>query len=465
MDTSGCVNDLHSGLNSARPAALCAPREIDGIRTALAQARRERLGVAVCGGRHAMGGQQFVDAGLQIDMSAMTRVLEFDPARGLLRAQAGLQWPALMAWLDGSTDNADANWGIRQKQTGADRFSLGGCLSANVHGRGLALPPFVADIEAFTLIAADREICVCSRESNTELFGLAIGGYGLFGIVADLTLRLARRRKLRREVELTTAQTLCARLQQRRDEGCLYGDFQFEIDAASPGFLRHGILSCYREVDAATPLTADPIHLSGADWHRLLHLAHIDKSRAFAEFAAFYQRSHGQVYRSDDHQAGYYLDEYHAKLDPLLGHRGSEVITELYVPRPRLAHFLEEAGETLRRHRADVVYGTVRLVEADRETFLAWAREAFACVILNLHTPHDEAGKTHSAAAFRALIDLALRHGGSFYLTYHRHATRVQLEAAYPQFAAFLAAKRRHDPDLLLQSDWYRHYRSLFETP
>ena len=111
-----------------------------------------------------------------------------------------------------------------------------------------------------------------------------------------------------------------------------------------------------------------------------------------------------------------------------------------------------------------IVYGTVRLVEADCETFLAWAREAFACVIFNLHTPHDEAGKTRSAAVFCALIDLALRHNGSFYLTYHRHATRAQLEVAYPQFAAFLAAKRRHDPDLLLQSDWYRHYRSLFEA-
>ena len=58
--------------------------------------------------------------------------------------------------------------------------------------------------------------------------------------------------------------------------------------------------------------------------------------------------------------------------------------------------------------------------------------------------------------------DAALRRGGSFFLTYHRHASRRQLECAYPQFSGFLAEKRRHDPQGLFCSDWYRHYDALF---
>ena len=181
------------------------------------------------------------------------------------------------------------------------------------------------------------------------------------------------------------------------------------------------------------------------------------------EFADFYTRSHGQVYRSDDHQAGYYFDDYHDSLDARLGHTGSEVITELYVPRSRLTDFLAATSECLRRLRADVIYGTVRLIERDDETALAWAREAFACVILNLHTPHTTDGNAGSAAAFRALIDLAIAHAGSFYLTYHRHATRAQMLACYPQFPDFLAAKRRHDPQLAFRSDWYQHYQEQFD--
>jgi hypothetical protein len=36
---------------------------------------------------------------------------------------------------------------------------------------------------------------------------------------------------------------------------------------------------------------------------------------------------------------------------------------------------------------------------------------------------------------------MAARRGGSYYLTYHRYATRKQVESCYPQFAEFLRLK------------------------
>ena len=64
--------------------------------------------------------------------------------------------------------------------------------------------------------------------------------------------------------------------------------------------------------------------------------------------------------------------------------------------------------------------------------------------------------------AFRALIDLAIAHGGRYYLTYHRWARRDQVERCYPQMPAFLGLKRQHDPAEVFQSTWYRHYRTMF---
>lgn len=63
---------------------------------------------------------------------------------------------------------------------------------------------------------------------------------------------------------------------------------------------------------------------------------------------------------------------------------------------------------------------------------------------------------------FRRLIDHGTRHGGSYYLTYHRWARRAQVERCYPQFAEFLRLKRKHDPEERFQSEWYRHYRGMF---
>lgn len=405
-----------------------------------------------------MGGQQFAAGGMQIDLDAMRGVLELDVERGLITAEAGIQWPELMRYLDEADNNRLANWSIRQKQTGADRFSLGGSLSANIHGRGLRMKPFIDDIESFTLMDANGGLHHCDRQNDAELFALAVGGYGLFGVVLSVTLRLIPWCRVRREVELVTIEDLLERFAERIDTGCLYGDFQFAIDPGTADYLRRGVLSCYRKVADSTPLTANPIHLSHDDWDRLLHLAHIDKAAAFEEFSAFYQRSDGQVYRSDQHQAGYYLDGYHGKLDTSLDHRGSEMISELYVPRDALVSFMTAAAVRLRQLDADVVYGTVRLVERDDESFLRWARESWACVIFNLHTAHDAPALTHTAICKRALIDLAIEFGGSYYLTYHRHASRAQLEQCYPQFAAFEEAKRRYDPELRFASDWYRHY-------
>ena len=118
------------------------------------------------------------------------------------------------------------------------------------------------------------------------------------------------------------------------------------------------------------------------------------------------------------------------------------MITEIYVPRDRLADFMGEVADDFRRTGVDVVYGTIRLIERDDVTFLPWAREPWACVIFNLHTVHTPAGLEHAEAAFRRLIDMAIARGGSYFLTYHRWARPEQVEACYPEFRDFLAAKR-----------------------
>ncbi|HSD41716.1 MAG TPA: FAD-binding oxidoreductase [Burkholderiales bacterium] len=458
------VDDAHSSLNPTLVAGVVHVRSVADIRRAVLAAAASGSAVSICGARHAMGGQQFGTGSVLLDTSGFQRVLAFDPARGLIEVEAGIRWPALHDWLRGAQRVGAPAWSFRQKQTGADALSLGGCLSANVHGRGLDLPPFVSEVESFTLVDAAGELHRCSRAENADLFRLAIGGYGLFGAIATLTLRLVRRHKVRRIVEILDVDTLIGAFGARIAAGFAYGDFQFSIDPASAGFLRRGVFSCYEPVPVATPVPGDQRTLSPDDWKRLVTLAHTDKAAAFAHYARHYLATSGQVYWSDTHQMSVYLDDYHRDVDRALGHRGSEAITEIYVPRARLADFMTEAAADFRKERVDAIYGTVRLIRRDDETFLAWARDDYACVIFNLHVRHDAAGKAHAADAFRRLIDMALARGGSYYLTYHRHATRAQVEACHPRFGEFLALKRRHDPGERFQSDWYRHYRDIFAT-
>ena len=57
---------------------------------------------------------------------------------------------------------------------------------------------------------------------------------------------------------------------------------------------------------------------------------------------------------------------------------------------------------------------------------------------------------------------MAARRSGSYYLTYHRAATREQVESCYPKFVQFLRLKKKYDPEERFQSEWYRHYREMF---
>jgi FAD/FMN-containing dehydrogenase len=459
------VNDVHSALNPTRVARIVEPSNLEEIVTLVRAAAVQKVAVSVCGGRHAMGGQQFGTDTWLVDLRKHAAVGMFDEARGLLTVDAGAQWPEIIAGCHARHRPGSPAWGIRQKQTGADRLSIGGALSANIHGRGLRLPPFVADVESFTLVDANGDTRQCSRAANTDLFKLAIGGYGLFGIVANVTLRLTPRVKVERRVEVLTLEELLRVPEERDTASWLFGDFQYSIDEASPDFLKRGVFSAYHRIDDNLPVPEEQKQLRAVDWERLIHLAHTDRARVFQEYSAYYLSTNGQRYWSDTHQLSTYLDSYHTALDQRLGAKqcGSEMITELYVPRAALKGFMERAAELLRSHQIPVIYGTIRLIERDTETFLAWAREPWACVIFNLHIDHTPAAIEDAADAFRALIDAALDFGGSFFLTYHRWARRDQIERAYPQFADFLARKDLHDPEHRFQSDWWRHHRKLFE--
>ena len=192
------VNDIHSQLNPTRvPGRLhriCLYLQ-RALRRADSTGRRSAWPAA----SDAMGAQQFAEGSMMLDMTRFNHVGSFDRTLGIVEVEAGIMWPALVEDPLKAQEGRPAlsgvegprPWGIVQKQTGADRLTIGGALSANVHGRGSQLKPFIGDVESFVLIDAQGNARNCSRTENTELFRLAIGGYGLFGAISTVKLRLA----------------------------------------------------------------------------------------------------------------------------------------------------------------------------------------------------------------------------------------------------------------------------------
>jgi FAD/FMN-containing dehydrogenase len=457
------VNDIHSQLNATHVRRILGPQTLEEVQKTVRSAARRGESISLAGGRHAMGGQQFGKDTLLIDIRKLNRIVHLDRANGVIEAEAGIEWPALIdGYLAMQSDRPDS-WGIAQKQTGADRITIAGTIAANAHGRGLKMKPFISNVESFVLVDATGTPRICSLTENSELFKLVHGGYGLFGVVTSVRLRLVPRTKVERVVEIRTADDLMGAFEKRISDGFQYGDFQFSIERDSEDFLHKGVFSCYRPVPPETPMREQK-QLSEESWRQLLFLAHTDAKKAFQTYASYYLSTNGQIYWSDLHQLSIYPDNYHREIDSRLHapYPATEIITEIDVPRPALKGFFDEVRDDFRRNEVDLIYGTVRLTERDDESFLPWAKQPYACVIFNLHTVHSPAGLQRSGDAFRRLIDMAIAREGTYYLTYHRDATRQQIEKCYPQFAEFLQLKRKYDPEERFQSDWYRYYRRMF---
>jgi len=459
------VNDIHTQLNPTLVRNISQVRSLGDISGIIRRAHRDGRPVSMAGGRHAAGGQQFATDVELIDTRELRRVLHFDAEAGTLEVETGIQWPEVLAFLARTRGGGMKGWTVAQKQTGTDRLSIGGTLSANAHGRGLNLAPFISSVESFVLVDAYGKPHTCSRNENPELFKLAIGGYGMFGFIYSAKLRLAPLRKIRRLVKVLQMSEVPTTFAERIRDGFAYGDCQFAIDPKSDDFLQQTIMTCYRPVADDTPVSPESKQLSEQDWKMLIYLAHADPARAFEIYTKNYLTTSGQICSSETQYVSDYFENYHREVDSRMKalQPATEVISELYVPRDALPDFFREAANELRRSDAPaLIYGNIRLIEKDAESFLAWAKQSYACVIFNLHTPHTTEGLNRTAATFRRLIDSVIRHQGSYYLTYHRYAAREQVLACYPQFPEFLRLKLKHDPEQRFQSDWYRHYQKMF---
>jgi FAD/FMN-containing dehydrogenase len=450
------VNDVQGQLSGTLVYRIVQPDTLEGVQAALKLAQTEERALCISGGRHSMGSQAFAAEGVLVDTRKLAKVLALDSERGLVEVEAGMEWPELLATLH------QTPWAFNQKQSGVDRVTIGGSLAANMHGNGLAAAPFVSDIEAFKLLNAKGQLVSCSRTENAELFRLAIGGYGLLGFVYSVTLRLVRRRKLERVAEVRTIEGLAATLVERIRDGFVAGEFHLNPDELSPDFLRRGVFVGYRPVGDERPMPEVARELGEVDWRQLLFLAHTEKSNAFRRHLDFCVATSGQLYWSDDVQMTRYPENYHRDIDRRVGGRGSDILTEIYCTREGLEAFMSEVRAYALRSRTDFISASVRLIEPDNETYLPWARQPYACVTFNVHVDRTSSGLIRTSDALRALIDIGLKHGGSYSLAYHRYALRRQIDACYPRFGDFLRLKRRHDPTEIFQSDWYRAYKKMY---
>lgn len=435
-----------TGLYTVEVARIATPKTTDDIVRALADWPGR---VCIGGGRYSMGGQVGLVGGLQLDMRGMNRLLWLDAPARKARVQAGMRWRDLQDHLD------PQGLAVKTMQSYAN-FSIGGAVSVNAHGRYVGHGPVGHSVRALQLVLADGRVVEASRSERAELFAAAIGGYGAVGVITEVELELAANVHIERSYTPMALDAYADHFRQR-----VQGDptaVLHNADLLPPAFDQPHAVT-WRRCSVEKPLTDAtrlvPRQQSYAKERRMIRLLTETPGGAALRRSVV----HPLLNRSPavqwlNHEASRDV----AELEPESRSASTYVLQEYFVPVRHFLGFARAMAAELQRANVQALNISIRHSPADRVSALPWAREEVFCFVLYYRQGTGVEAQTAVGVWTRALIELALKHEGRYYLPYQLHAEPRQFNAAYPEAVALRRLKAEVDPRGRFSNEMWRRY-------
>ncbi len=168
------------------PAYVIRPTTEAQIAEAFQLARKTGLTIALRGAGRSYNDTSLNGGGIVLDLSGMNRVLAWDPQTGRVTAEPGLTLQQL--W---QTVEPEGWW--PPVVSGTMTTTLGGCLSANIHGKNnFKMGPIGEHVLEFTALLPTGDRVTCSPEKNADLFHAMISGLGMLGVFVSITMQMKR---------------------------------------------------------------------------------------------------------------------------------------------------------------------------------------------------------------------------------------------------------------------------------
>ena len=449
------VNDV-SRMNPTYVKEIILADTIEKIQNVIKRANKENLKVSMSGTKHSQGGHAFFDGALLLDMTGLNKIISLDTAKKVIHVQSGVTWAQIQEFIN------PHNLAIRAMQS-SNVFTVGGSMSSNVHGRDPKNSLIVETIEDFRLILSTGEIINVSRDENQELFSLVIGGYGLFGIITDVRIRLKENKILEKEALLLDYKDFPDYFRKN-----IKGDSTVELFIARPSissksFLRETIVNLWKTSDIQRNFDNEIYDLLGEkNVLRDKFFFSLSRDFDFGKDLRWYLQK--KLVAEVDKK--YFITRNNSMRPPtaplkFLDHispYNSDIIQEYFIPIDNFVSFIDGLRLILRNQKINLLGVTVRYVPKNDDTFLTYGKkEAFSIVVYS-NQNLSSSGMKKAEKMTRSLVDLALENGGIYYLTYQKFYTKNQMKSAYPEIDKFFAKKLEYDPTELFINKFYSYY-------
>ena len=459
----GTINDA-SCLNRTPIRGVVEVRQADDVRNALAFARQHGLRVSIAGVRHSMGGQAFAKNALVLDMRGFNRIT-LDEQAAVVRVESGATWHDIQ-------NAIHPKWAVKSMQS-TDIFTVGGSIAVNAHGMDHRSGSVGRTVRSMRVMLPDGTVRYISRNEDTRLFNLVVGGYGLFGVILDVELEIVPNAIYQSAREVIDYQQfvpmLASRIVPDRRVGLMYA----HLSTAPQSLLRETIVYTYAEVPGTAAVVPPLAEVGQVKLRRLVfnlskHGSLAMRLKWFAEKRIEPMLESCTVSRNQALGEGEAClvsrnDPMHDSVPYLRNNLSNEtdILHEYFIPRDQLVPFVDGLREIVRSAPVTLLNASVRVVHREDNVLTYAPADDMLAVVLYISQSTDRTGRGQMDAFTKQVIDLCLRARGRFFLPYQVAYTREQLEQSYPQMRQFLAARAEFDPDRVLTSTFVEKIEAL----
>lgn len=399
--------------------------------------------ISICGQKHSMGGHVIIKNGIAIDMTHINKIHGIDLKNQTITVGAGITWSDVIKYLN--------KYGLAPMILQSYcSFSVGGSISVNAHGI-ISDNVLEKSIVQLKIIDSRGISQTCSRLINSELYSLVVGGYGLFGIIYEVTLKIIPNVNLK----------LLTMTHLNIDEFVSNYTKILKNPNVAVKLARINILD-FDHIDLFIFIKSDS--------HIISDLSESPNTMSKVSrllYKWIYPTKLGKMFRSYDINSNTTLNEliYESAqplcelYSPLITLNVSHVLQEYFIPTRYIKSwmlYLKKYFDNYDYNSCNLLNITIRFIKQDSVSFLKYARDKhmFAFVFYFRITNNNH-GQCELKKINRDLVNFALRCKGTFYLPYCIHYTKEQIYKSYPNVDQFIAYKKLYDKQNRFSNTWY----------
>lgn len=399
--------------------------------------------------------------GIVLDMSGMDQILEWDPASGLVRCEAGVTLRQLWHRVE-----PDGWW--PPVVSGTMKTTLGGCLAANIHGKNnFQAGPIGERVVEFTVMLSTGAEVTCSPKKNGDLFYAIISGLGMLGVITTVTLKMKRIYSGLISVDAWPVQNLSGQLSSLLEYAPDYDYIVGWLDTTSKGkSLGRGQIHAANNLkEGEDPNAYETMQLShqhlparmfGVMPKRLLHYfmnPFLNNLGAWGINTAKYIASLRKHTFRESHAEFHFLLDYVPDWERSFG-RGGLIQYQSFIPKETAEDAWREMIELSHQRGLPSYLGVTKRHRPDK-FLLTHAVDGFSLAMDFKVTDRNRAKLGRMLQEFDRIV---LNTGGRFYFAKNSETSAETTRAFLGEetLAKFKKLKKRCDPNGLLESDLYR---------